>query len=189
MTFRSTGLLAVFWAMIHFAVQCHVIVSSKSAAVFVSLHPLSMTHTKLMQIHCGLVREYVAVAVPVGVSAFDECTCATKACTCAKTYLSIKPDKYGIHFYAVVGHRYCYMSSFFNNRASNNTVISGPTEYHLIFRDMRTPYYKTIEEDESMRDSPSALWLLMMGHQTKTYKLFDGKKHIFMLIILTLGTT
>jgi hypothetical protein len=30
-----------------------------------------------------------------------------------------------------------------------------------------------------MRDSPSALWLLMMGHQTKTHKQPDGKKRVF----------
>jgi hypothetical protein len=87
----------------------------------------------------NFIKKCAAVAVPVGVSALDECTCATKARTRAKTYIPIKPDKYGIRFYAVVGDRYCYMSSFFDNRASNNTGIPGPTEYHRIFRDMRTP--------------------------------------------------
>jgi hypothetical protein len=126
----------------------------------------------------NFIKKCADVAVPVGVSALDECTCAMK-CTRAKTYIPIKPDKYGIHFYAVVGHRYCYKFSFFDNRASNNTGISGLMEYHRIFRDMSTPYYKTIEEHESIRDSPSALWLLMMGHQTKTHKQPDGKKRIF----------
>jgi hypothetical protein len=72
------------------------------------------------------------------------------------------------------------MSSFFDNRAGNNTGISGPTDYHRIFCDMRTPYYKTMEENESMSDSPSALWLLMMGHQTKIHRQPDGKKCIFL---------
>jgi hypothetical protein len=42
------------------------------------------------------IRKSATVAVPVGVSAFDENSCATKACTRAKTYLPGKPDKYAI---------------------------------------------------------------------------------------------
>jgi hypothetical protein len=36
------------------------------------------------------------VAVPIGISALDENSCATKACTRAKTYTPNKPDKYAI---------------------------------------------------------------------------------------------
>jgi hypothetical protein len=52
-------------------------------------------------------------------AAIAECTCATKARTCAKMYIPIKPDKHGIRL--------------------------------------------------------SALWLLMMGHQTKNLRQRDGK--------------
>lgn len=64
----------------------------------------------------NFIKRGASVAVPLGVSALDECTCATKARSRAKTYLPIKPDKYGIRFYAVVSHRYCYISSFFDNK-------------------------------------------------------------------------
>ncbi len=36
------------------------------------------------------------IAVPFGMSTLDENSCATKACTRAKTYIPSKPDKYAI---------------------------------------------------------------------------------------------
>jgi hypothetical protein len=127
----------------------------------------------------NFIKGGASVAVPLGVITLDECTCATKARSHAKTYLPIKPDKYGIRFYTVGSHRYCYISSFFDNRAGNQTGISGPTEYHRLFWELRTPYYKVLKGHESIKDSPSALWILMMGHQTKLLRQNPKRKRIF----------
>ena len=95
------------------------------------------------------IRKSAAIAVPVGVSALDENSCATKARTRAKTYLPSKPDKYAIRFYAVVGHKYVYLSSMFDNRAGNKTGVSGVQDYCRLFRSLRTPYYKVTADQES----------------------------------------
>ncbi len=69
-----------------------------------------------------------SVAVPMGLCALDECTCLMIARTRAMTCLPIKLEKYGIQFYVVVGHQFCYLGSFFENGAGNNTGVSGPTD-------------------------------------------------------------
>ena len=58
------------------------------------------------------IRRIVCVAVPLGSSAFDEATMGTKARTRALIYVPNKPEKYGIRFYALVGHKYQYIFSF-----------------------------------------------------------------------------
>ncbi len=91
----------------------------------------------------------VAVAIPVGVSALDENSCNSKACTRAKTYLPSKPDKYAIHFYAVVEHKYVYLSSMLDNKAGNKTGVLGVQDYCPLFHSLWTPYYKVTADQES----------------------------------------
>jgi hypothetical protein len=45
-----------------------------------------------------------------------------------------------------------------------------------------------VEEDPTLRDSPSALQVLMMGHQTKQQRQSVREKRIFLWIISALGT-
>jgi len=119
------------------------------------------------------IKKSASIAVTVGVSALDENSCPTKARAKAKTYSPNKPAKYATRFYAVVGHKFCYLSSMFDNRASNSTGIEGVHDYCHLFRTSRTPYYKVIGSyttKDSLADSPSALWVCMMGHQTLAYK-------------------
>jgi hypothetical protein len=97
----------------------------------------------------NFIRRSAELAVPVGISALDENTCATKARTRAKTYSPNKPAKYGIRFYAVVGHKYCYLTSMFDNRTGNGTGVEGVHDYHLLFKQLRTPYYTKIANDNS----------------------------------------
>jgi len=115
------------------------------------------------------IKKSASIAVPVGVSALDENSCPTKARTKAKTYSPNKPAKYAIRFYAVVGHKFCYLSSMFDSRSGNSTGIEGVHDYCCLFRTLRTPYYKVMGNDttkDSLLDTPSALWVCMMGHQT-----------------------
>ena len=129
------------------------------------------------------IRQSGRVAVPIGISALDENTCPTKARTRAKTYCPNKPAKYGIRFYAVVGHKYCYLSTMYDNRAGNRTGVQGVHDYHRLFRNLRTPYYMHIGNDTSkdtIADTPSALWICMMGQQTKNFKQpGEGKRYFF----------
>jgi hypothetical protein len=82
------------------------------------------------------------VAVPVGVLGLDENSCTTKAHTRAKTYLPSKPDKYAIHFYAVIEHKYANLSSMFDNRAGNKTGVMVVQDYCRLFHSLWMPYYK-----------------------------------------------
>ena len=128
------------------------------------------------------IRRSATIAVPLGVSALDENSCATKARTKAKTYSPNKPAKYAIRFYAVVGHRYCYLSSMFDNRAGNSTGIAAIDDYCRLFRTLRTPYNNVMGKDQSkdsLANTPSALWVCMMGHQTATCKQPNGGKRYF----------
>jgi len=128
------------------------------------------------------IRKSASVAVPLGVSALDENSCPTKARTRAKTYSPNKPAKYAIRFYAVVGHKYCYLSSMFDNRAGNTTGIAGIHDYCRLFRTLHTPYNNVIGNDkgkDSLAGTPSALWITMMGHQSAIYKQPNGGKRYF----------
>jgi hypothetical protein len=128
------------------------------------------------------IRKSASIAVPLGVSALDENSCPTKARTKAKTYSPNKPAKYAIRFYAVVGHRFCYLSSMFDNRAGNTTGIPGIHDYCRLFRTLRTPYNKVIGNDkskDSLAETPSALWVCMMAHQTANCKQPSGGKRYF----------
>jgi hypothetical protein len=61
------------------------------------------------------IQKPASIAVPLGALELDENSCPLKTRTKAKTYSSNKPAKYAILFYAVVGHRFCYLSSMFDN--------------------------------------------------------------------------
>jgi len=132
------------------------------------------------------IKKSACLAVSISVSAIDENSCPTKARTKAKTYLPNKPAKYAIRFYAVVGHKYCYLSSMCDNRAGNSTGVNGVHDYMRLFPHLRLPYKNIIERDvskNSLCDTPSALWFVMMGHQTSTYKQVNSTKRYFFVII------
>jgi len=128
------------------------------------------------------IRKSARIAVPMGVSALDENSCPTKARTKAKTYCPNKPAKYAIRFYAVVGHRYCYLHSMFDNSAGNTCGVPGVHRYTSLFRSLRGSYNRVIASDkskDSVADSPTALWICMMGHQTSSCKQPPGTKRYF----------
>lgn len=129
----------------------------------------------------------VAVAVPLGSSAFDEATMGTKARTRARTYMPNKPEKYGIRFYALVGHKYQYIFSLFDNGSGHDNCIPPVLRYVDIFRDLRAPITKLYQENgrEKMLEKPTSLWVAQIGHMTKKLKSNDvysvlNKRHIFM---------
>ena len=125
------------------------------------------------------------IATPTGPSALDEHSTATKARTEAKTYNAHKPAKFAVCFYAVTGSVNPYISSFFDNRAGNKTGVCGAVDYTRVFCVLRKPYNVLFSSPENKikieKDSPSALLLLQMAHQTKSYPDPSGH-HVFSLI-------
>ncbi len=89
-----------------------------------------------------IIRKSAAIAVPIGVSALDENRFVTKARSKAKTCSPNKPEKYAIHFYAIVGHQYCYLSSMFDNNAGNTMGMEGVHNYCRLFRTLLAYYFK-----------------------------------------------
>ena len=133
------------------------------------------------------VGRIVSVAVPLGSSAFDEATMGTKARTRAKTYMPNKPEKYGIRFYALVGYKYQYIFSLFDNGCGHSNSIPPVLRYVDIFRDLRTPITKLYQENDRAKvlDKPSALWVAQIGHMAKKLKSNEvcsvlNKRHVFM---------
>ena len=123
------------------------------------------------------------IAVPMGCSALDEAGFGTKARTKASSYCPLKPDKYAVRFYAVVGNTYSYLSSLFDNWSGNTTSISPPEACCRLHREMRTPFNRVFDSQNDVeKDSPSALWVLMMAHQTKSAKKPLGKRYFSLII-------
>jgi len=63
--------------------------------------------------------------------------------------------------------------------------VRGTVDYTRVFCVLRKPYYVLFSNPENKikieKDSPSALWLLQMAHQTKSYPDPSGH-HVFSLI-------
>ena len=124
----------------------------------------------------------VAVAVPEGTIALHEASLATKARTKAKTFNATKPDKYAIHFYALVGNEGPYIFCLQDNRRGNTESKSAAKDYILQFPELRRAFYQHFdgkEEDMSM-GSPSALWSIIMAHPTKKSQDPSGNRYFFM---------
>ena len=73
------------------------------------------------------------LAVPTGTSALDEASVRTKCRSRARSYMPNKPDKYAVRFYAVVGTKYAYLSSVFDNRSGNYSSENGPETFCRVF--------------------------------------------------------
>jgi len=70
----------------------------------------------------------------------------------------------------------------FDNQAGNSTGFEGVHNYCRLFHSLCTPYFKVIgnnKSKDSMADTPSALWVCMMAHQTAGYKQLNGAKQYF----------
>lgn len=127
------------------------------------------------------LKQAAAVAVPIGTCALDENTVRTKARTKAKSYIPNKPQPYGIRFYAVVGSKYTYLHSMFDNGSGNSTGISRPQAFVSVFRDMRLAYLKHFGRPDCLVDinSPTALWILQVAQQVKMDDATCKKRVLF----------
>ena len=135
-------------------------------------------HSRKMLEH--VQKNIAKVAVPLGSSTLDEAGFRTKARTKARSYIPNKPDKYAIRMYAVVGTANAYCSSIVNNGSGNTTSISPGEDYCHVHRHLRTPFNSVFDNQQEIdKNSPSALWVLQMAHQTKTWPDPSGKRIFF----------
>ena len=109
------------------------------------------------------------IAVPLGAMSLDENTAATKGRSVAVCYLPSKPDKYGLRFYAVVGHTYSYLYSLWDNGSGN--AFSKPLyRYCSVFPALRRPVTKVLRELPAPGiavHKPTALWVAQTVHPSK----------------------
>lgn len=116
---------------------------------------------------CRVVRSHflrncAEVAVPTGSIVLDENSMCFKGWLTASMYLPSKPAKYAVRFYALVGNKYQYLFSMFDNSAGNTTKIDPIMRYCVIFPTLRRPANKIFAEDKNVPlKSPSALWAAM----------------------------
>ena len=92
-------------------------------------------------------RQCASVAVPCGTLALDENSCHTSARTKAKSYMPMKPIKYGIQFYAIVGTCELYCHSLWDNGSGNELDLTPGGHYTAVFRDLHLPFEKTFRND------------------------------------------
>ena len=69
-------------------------------------------------------RQCASVAVPCATLALDENSCRTSAWTKAKSYMPMKPIKYGIRFYVIVSTRELYCHSLWDNGSRNELDLT-----------------------------------------------------------------
>jgi hypothetical protein len=121
------------------------------------------------------------VAVPVGCSALDENSARTKAKTRAISYMPDKPDKFAIHFYAVVSSHGTYLHSMMDNQTGNTTPECAAVAYCRNFPQLRSAYNKVLKLADSFvnGESASAIWVLQMVHQTLQFPTPSSKRYFF----------
>ncbi|KAK1941087.1 hypothetical protein P3T76_007793 [Phytophthora citrophthora] len=71
-----------------------------------------------------------------------------------------------------------YAYSVWDNGSGNRTRASPAERYVDVFPALRTPLFRTVERADSTikRKDPSALWVAMCGHMTKTHPAPNGHR-------------
>lgn len=99
------------------------------------------------------------IAIRNGIQALDEISVRCFGKTNGKTYMPNNPIKYGIIFYAVVGHSSRFLHSIYGNNSGNKTLISHLVSYcslHGVL--MRKIDQKPVERDSFFGTMVSSNW-------------------------------
>ncbi|EGZ07314.1 hypothetical protein PHYSODRAFT_528593, partial [Phytophthora sojae] len=120
-----------------------------------------LRHSRLLLEH--FQRKFATIAVPISTSSVDEIGVRTKAHTLAKSFLPLKPDKFGIRFYAVVGWHSLYVHSLWDNGSGNTMPTTAVQRYTRLFPSQRLPLRVTLKKPNIhvKPESASALWMTM----------------------------
>ncbi|RLN49201.1 hypothetical protein BBJ28_00014775, partial [Nothophytophthora sp. Chile5] len=137
-------------------------------ALSATSHPDSLGHSRGLLEH--FQRKFASIAVPFGVSTLDETTVHTKA----------RMGKGGsTRFYAVVGWESQYVHSIWDDGSGSTLPPPPPAHrYTNLFPELRTPLDRTlVHPDVTITpDSATALWLAMIGHQTRLMQSPTGRR-------------
>ncbi|OWZ01248.1 hypothetical protein PHMEG_00027404 [Phytophthora megakarya] len=110
------------------------------------------------------------LVVQTGVSSLDESSVRTRAHTKASSYIPLKPDKYAIRFYAIVGWASLYIHSLWDNGSGLMSELSPGERYFFAVAN--------IEDIEFDADAAYSVWVSMVGHQTKILRSKDTKQRL-----------
>ncbi|OWZ00028.1 hypothetical protein PHMEG_00028870 [Phytophthora megakarya] len=127
-----------------------------------------------------LQKKFQGLAVPTSVSSLDESSVRTRAHTKASSYMPLKPDKYAIRFYAIVGWDSLYIHSLCDTGLGLVSELSPGERYVQTFPILRESFLRlrTLKGIEFDGDAASSVWVAMAGHQTKILRSKDGKKRL-----------
>ncbi|POM66675.1 LOW QUALITY PROTEIN: Hypothetical protein PHPALM_17430 [Phytophthora palmivora] len=105
-------------------------------------------------------------ADPYWLYSIDKMTVRIKARSRERTYMSSKPDKYGVRFYSVVGWDSLYVHAIWDNGSGHNQQSTPAQRYTQQFPELRTSLHNILDRDDIFVSSKSvtALWLAMAGH-------------------------
>ncbi|EGZ07378.1 hypothetical protein PHYSODRAFT_529221, partial [Phytophthora sojae] len=135
-----------------------------------------LRHSRLLLQH--FQRKFASIAVPFGISSIDEIGVRTKARTLARPFMPLKPDKFAIRFYAVVGWESLYVHSFWDNGSGNTMPTTAAQRYTHLFPSLRHPLHVTLNRPDIPVDpkAAAALWVAMIAHQTKLHQSTTGRR-------------
>ena len=112
------------------------------------------------------------IAVPTGAMTLDEATLPTKSRNRAVSYMPSKPHKYGVSYYMIVGSKYQYIFTMYDNGRGNKTTVPIVQRYCDQFSDVRTTLMnECISDDTVPIDSATALWIAQVILTTKKNSL------------------
>lgn len=80
------------------------------------------------------LKNSTSIAVPTGVTDFDENTIRSKENTGARYYINSKPVKFDIRFHGTFGWNLPYLHSLWDNVSANKTNIPQIISYKTVFR-------------------------------------------------------
>lgn len=92
--------------------------------------------------------------------------------------MPLKPDKFAIRFYAVVGWESLYVHSFWDNGSGNTMPTTAAQRYTHLFPSLRHPLHVTLNRPDIPVDpkAAAALWVAMIAHQTKLHQSTTGRR-------------
>lgn len=99
--------------------------------------------------------------------AADEIGVQTKARTMAKSYMPLKPDKFAIRFYAVVGWRAMYVHSMWHEGSGNTLPSSAVQRYTQLCQPLKNTLARPYADIEPT--AATVLWVVTIAHQTQLY--------------------
>lgn len=111
------------------------------------------------------------VAIPTAMLPFDESTIRCKGRVSTKTYMKIKPVRFGICLYANCRWYPPYLYTFVDNRSENKPRISQAFRYVSVFPSLTGAFNNNNDVNFFPEGSASASWAQQIAHATQAAPL------------------